>query len=74
MSYNNFNRLFVFEDIFKIISREFEEAINNVDSVQVNLGNSGHLNQDCTPDALNLYESLVTSYRWTDNVLDPMWC
>lgn len=57
---------------FKIIKvviayREFEEAITSVDSVQVQLGNSGYLNQDCTPDALNLYESLITSYRWTDN-------
>lgn len=51
-----------------IDSREFEEAINGVESVQVQLGNSGYLNQDCTPDALNLYESLITSYKWTDNV------
>lgn len=34
----------------------------------VPLGNIGLLNQDCTPDALNLYESLITAYKWTDNV------
>lgn len=50
--------------------KEFEEAITSVDSVQVQLGNSGYLNQDCTPDALNLYESLITSYRWTDNLAE----
>ena len=49
-------------------SREFEETIALVDSVEDQLGNSGYLNNDCTPDALNLYESLITSYRWTDNV------
>ena len=50
-------------------SREFEEHINKVEPVPIQLGNNGYLNQDCTPDALNLYESLITSYRWTDNVL-----
>lgn len=52
--------------------REFEEALSNVEPIQHNqqaqLGNSGYLNQDCTPDALNLYESLVTSYKWADNL------
>ena len=55
-----------------MLYREFEEALSNVEPIQHNqqaqLGNSGYLNQDCTPDALNLYESLVTSYKWADNV------
>jgi hypothetical protein len=36
----------------------FEEATHNIYSVQVNVGNSSHLIQDCTPDTFNLYESI----------------
>ena len=50
-------------------SREFEETIARIDSVEDQLGNSGYLNDDCTPDALNLYDSLITSHRLTDSVI-----
>lgn len=47
-----------------MISREFEEAIDKVNSVQVNLGNSGHLNQDFTPNTrMNTVMNHVISYN-----------
>lgn len=50
--------------------REFEESLSGVEAAQgqIQLGNSGLVNQDVTPDALGLYNSMIASYRWTDNV------
>lgn len=50
--------------------REFEEALSNVESApgQLQLGNTGLLDQDTTHDVLELYHQLITTYRFTDNV------
>jgi hypothetical protein len=62
---------FVFEDILKLflgIRRSHKQGYSipsfNSNSVQVNLGNSGHLNQDFTPDTrMNTVINHVISYN-----------
>lgn len=58
-----------------ILIREFEETLSNVEPPQTQvplLGNTGLLNQDVTPDALGLYDSLVSSYYRSDHVCSPI--
>merc|ERR1712137_161185 len=52
--------------------KEFEEALSNVESApgQLQLGNTGLLDQDTTHDVLELYHQLITTYRFTDNLSD----
>jgi len=56
--------------------REFEESLSGVEAAQgqIQLGNSGLVNQDVTPDALGLYNSMIASYRWTDNLAEYSSC
>lgn len=56
--------------------KEFEESLSGVEAAQgqIQLGNSGLVNQDVTPDALGLYNSMIASYRWTDNLAEYSSC